>query len=332
MNVPCVRRRSFAVSAAWAAGAALALKPSRLLLAAELGSWRPTRPVTVYVPGAGGATDVHVRWLSERVSRMLGQPFIIEQRPGAATTLAGAAVAQTRPDGHSIAVLLPNTFRMPHMQRVAWDPMRDFDYVTGLASYTFGLLANKDTPWKSVDELAAVGRSAPGKLTCGTAGNGTTGHLLMLELERLAGAKFLHVPYKGSAETGRALLAKEVDFILEAGSVVSQGQQGIYRLLAIADEEPSPLLPGTPTLRQRGWDTVSTSTYGIVCRKGTPEAAIQALSAAYQAAMASPEHDAMLEQLVIRKWALGPREYQTWAENYFRDVRPVLVRAGLVTT
>ena len=112
--------------------------------------------------------------------------------------------------------------------------------------------------------------------------------------------------------------------------MVAQGQQGVYRLLAIADEEPSALLPGAPTLRQKGWDTVGTSTYGIACRKGTPEAAIKTICAAYQNAMIGPAHEALMEQLVIRKWALGPREYQTWAEDYFRSVKAVLARAGLV--
>jgi tripartite-type tricarboxylate transporter receptor subunit TctC len=318
------RRQFLSYSALAAAGAAGWPQGARA------DDWKPTRPVTIYVPSpGGGATDVHARFLADRVSRTLGQPFIIEGRPGAATTLSGAAVANAKPDGHSLAIILPNSYRMPHMQATPWNPLRDFEYVCGIALYTFGVLAHKDSAWKSIDEAIAAAKAAPGKYTIGTAGNGTTGHLVLIELERITGAKFLHVPYKGMSDTSRALMAKDVDFILEAGSVVQNAFQGMYKLLAIADEEPSPALPGIPTLRQKGWDAVAWSSYGLVTRKGTPAAAVQALNAAFTAAMEAPEHEAMLDKLVTRRWKLGPREYQAWAEKYYHDMKPVLVRAGL---
>lgn len=311
-------------------GAAAFAGVARGALAAP--DWRPTRAVTIYVPAAGGgATDVHARFLADRASRILGQPFIVESRPGAGTTLPGATVATSRPDGHALAIVLPNAYRMPHMQPTAWHPIRDFEYVCGLSLYTFGLLAHKDSAWKNIEEVIAAGKGAPGKYTVGTAGNGTTGHLALIELERLTGAKFLHVPYKGMADTSRALMARDVDFILEAGSVVQNAFQGMYKLLAIVDEEPSPALPGIPTLREKGWNVVAWSSYGLVARKGTPQPAVQALNAAFDEAMNTPEHEALMDKLVTRRWKLGPREYQAWAEKYFREMKPLLVRAGLAT-
>lgn len=319
-------RRQFLSLSALAATAAAGLPHS----ASAAEEWRPTRPVTIYVPAVGGgATDVHARFLADRVSRTLGQPFVVESRPGAGTTLSGAAVATARPDGHALAIILPNSYRMPHMQATPWHPIRDFEYVCGIALYTFGLLAHKDSAWNGVEEVIAAARAAPGKYTLATAGNGTTGHLVLIELERLTGAKFLHVPYKGMSDTSRALMAKDVDFILEAGSVVQNAFQGMYKLIAIADEEPAPTLPGVPTLRQKGWDVVAWSSYGLVARRGTPQPAVQALAAAFTAAMNTPEHDAVMDKLVTRRWPLGPREYEAWAEKYYRDMKPVLVRAGL---
>src|SRR5262249_46348360 len=168
----------------------------------------PAKPITLICPWpAGGSTDIYFRKLGEAAARHLGQPLVIENRPGGSGMNGPATMAKTaRPDGYTISQLTISAFRMPHMQKVDWDPVNDFTYIIGLAGYTFGIVVKADSPLKSFDDLIAYARANPGKLSYATPGTGTSLHLAMEEIAAKAGVQFLHVPFKGYADGAIALM------------------------------------------------------------------------------------------------------------------------------
>lgn len=292
--------------------------------------WKPERPIVIYNPfAAGGVTDLHQRFLAEKVSRILGQQVLIESKPGAAGTLAPAALLSAKPDGHTLACLSINSLRYPHYQQVNWHPLRDFTYVYGLSTYTMGLVVRADAPWKTLEDLIAAGKKEPEKFTYGTSGIGGTGQLLMIEIEQTTGAKFTHVPYKGGAEWTQALLAGHINFLADAAQWAPFVESGQFRILAMATEQRVPKYPEVPTLKDRGINAVGYSVYGLVAPKDTPQPIVQTLYEAFNEATNDPGLQPLLDKFLQVPWRRNPTEFRAFAEQYFNTVKPLLIKAGL---
>src|SRR5437868_6426139 len=197
-----MNRMRRAAAAAWAT----------LTLCAVQAQDFPTRPITLIVPWpAGGSTDTHLRKLAELAAKHLGQPVVIENRPGAGGMLGPLGMAASaKPDGYTISQMTVAAFRQPYMQKVDWDPIRDFTYIIGVSGYTFGVVVKSDSPFKSFDDLMAYAKANPGKMSYASTGTGTSPHLLVEDLAAKAGVQFLHVPYKGNADSTQALLGGHV--------------------------------------------------------------------------------------------------------------------------
>jgi tripartite-type tricarboxylate transporter receptor subunit TctC len=292
--------------------------------------WKPERPISIYNPfAAGGATDLHMRLLADRVGKTLGQPVLVEVKPGAAGTLAPAALVNAKPDGHTVACMSINSLRYPHYQQVAWNPLRDFTYITGLSGYTIGVVVRTDSPFKTIEDLIAAGKKEPEKYTYGTSGIGGTGQLLMIEVDQATGAKFTHVPYKGGAEWMQALLSGQVHFLADAAQWAPHVDAGQCRILAMATEQRIPKYANVPTLRERGFNTVAYSPYGLVGPKDMPPGIVQTLHEAFSEASNEPATIQFLERYIQVPWKSNPAEFRAFAEKYYVDVKPLLVRAGL---
>jgi tripartite-type tricarboxylate transporter receptor subunit TctC len=292
--------------------------------------WRPQRPITLLSPlPAGGALDAQLRLLAQRVGVTLGQPLIVDAKPGAGTTLAGALVANAKADGHTLAITLVNSLRYPHYQKTQWDPLKDFDYICGLGSFSLGVIVRADAPWKTLEDLVQEGKRTPGRLSYGTAGIGGSGNLIVLDLERATGARFTHIPYKGGPETQRALQAGELDFIVEGGNQLALAETGVLRALAITSSVRSNRLPNVPTFKERGIEVAGPSTYGLVGPARLTRDAIDALANAFLHATADPAFATLLDTQYAERWPLRPAEYRAWAEKYFINIEPLLRRAGL---
>jgi tripartite-type tricarboxylate transporter receptor subunit TctC len=297
---------------------------------AAAAAWRPQRPITLLSPlPAGGALDAQLRLLGQRLGEVLGQPVVVIAKPGAGTTLAGALAAQAKPDGHTLAVTLVNSLRYPHYQKTPWDPLKDFEYVCGLGAFALGAIVRPDAPWRSLEDLVQEGRRAPGRLNCGTAGVGGSGNLILLALEQASGARFTHVPFKGGPETQQALQAGDLDFILEGGNQLALAESGALRALAIAAAVRSRRLPQVPTFQERGIAVAGPSSYGLIGPAGLPPQAVAALADAVLAVTAEPAFTALLDAQCAERWPLQPAAYRRWAESYFINVKPLLLRAGL---
>ncbi len=321
------RTRNLTRRSALAAGASTLFAP---MLASGQTRWKPDRPITVYNPlAAGGVCDVHLRFLGERVSKALGQQVLVEVKAGAGATLAAAQMVHAKPDGHTLACMTINSLRYPHYQDGNWHPLRDFSYIAGLSEFTFGVVVKANAPWQTIDELVAAGKNEPEKLNYGTSGIGGTGHLLTIEIEQSTGAKFTHIPYKGGAEFMQALLGEHIHFVPDGAQWAPFVDSGHVRLLAMATAERFPKYPDKPTLVERGVKAVAVSPYGLVGPKGLPNGIVQTLHEVYSEAMNDPAHQPLLDRYIQVPWRRNPAEYRAFAEKYFAEIRPMLVKSGL---
>jgi len=291
----------------------------------------PSRSITIYgaLPAAG-VMDQHLRALAERAQKTLGQAIVIEAKPGAGATLAPQLIQAAAPDGHLLAAMTVNSLRYPYYQKTSYDPLKDFTFIIGLSNFTFGVVVHADSPYRTIEDLIAAGKANPGKLSSGSTGQGGTGHLILLDIERATGAKFTQVPFKGGPDGIQALLGKHIDFITDGAQWGPLVEDGRLRLLAMATEQRVARFKDAPTLRERGIDAVGWSPYGLVGPRGMAPEVVKTLHDAFKSAMEDPAIDALLEKFVQVRWYKSSADYRGWAEKYFVDIKPTLVRAGLV--
>lgn len=295
-----------------------------------LGQSFPSKPITLICPWpAGGGTDLHLRKLGEIATRRLGQPVIVENRPGGSGMNGPATMAKTaKPDGYTISQLTISAFRVPHMQKVDWDPLTDFTYVIGVSGYTFGVVVKADSPLKTFGDLVDYARANPGKLSYGTPGTGTSLHLAMEEIAAKAGVQLLHVPFKGNADSTQALMGGHLMAQADSTAWGRHVDAGTFRLLATLGDKRTRW--NAPTVTELGYDTVSNSPYGLVGPKGMPAQVTKVLHDAFKAAMDDPEHLKTLQQLDQVYWYKSSDDYARWAAETLKAERATIERVGLL--
>ena len=290
----------------------------------------PTRPITLIVPWpAGGSTDTHLRKLAELASRQLGQPIIIENKPGFGGMLGPAGMAKSAaPDGYTLSQLTVGAFRTPHMQKVDWDPLRDFTYIIGVSGYTFGVVVKPDSPFKTFNDLIAYAKANPGQMSYASTGTGTSPHLLMEEVASKAGVQFLHVPFKGNADSTQALMGGHVMAQSDATGWGKFVDAGTFRLLVTFGGERTRW--GAPTAKELGYDVVSYSPYGIVGPKGMDPKVVKIIHDAFKKASEDPENQKVLQQLDQVYWYKSSDDYAKWAAETNVSERALIERLGLL--
>jgi tripartite-type tricarboxylate transporter receptor subunit TctC len=300
-----------------------------LAFAAQAQSF-PNKPVTLIVPWpAGGSTDIYFRKLGEVTARHLGQPLVIENKPGGSGMNGPATMAKTaRPDGYTISQLAISAFRVPHMQKVDWDPISDFTYIIGLAGYTFGVVVRSDSPFKTFNDLLTYARANPGKLSYATPGTGTSLHLAMEEVAAKAGVQFLHIPFKGYADGAIALMGGHVMVQVDSTGWAKQVDSGAQRLLATLGDKRTRW--GAPTVKELGVDTVSNSPFGLVGPKGMPREVVKVLHDAFKKSLDDPEYLKVLAQLDQPAWYRSSEDYAQWAVGMLKAERATIERVGLL--
>ena len=290
----------------------------------------PSRPITLICPWpAGGSTDTHLRKLSELASKHLGQPIIVENKPGAGGMLGPGGMARAAaPDGYTISQFHINGLRQPHMQKVDWDPLKDFTYIIGVSGYTFGLVVKSDSPIKSVADVIAYAKANPGKFSYSSTGIGTSPHLVLEELASKAGVQLLHVPFKGNADSTQALMGGHVMAQSDATGCGKFVDAGTFRLLVTFGEQRTRW--GAPTAKELGYDVVFDSPYGIAGPKGMDPKVVRILHDAFKKAMDDPEHQKVLQQLDQIYWYKSPEDYAKWAAETWVTERAKVERLGLL--
>ncbi len=243
----------------------------------------PLKPVTVIVPQApGGANDTVARILAAKLSENVGQQFIVDNRPGAGGNIGTAAAARARPDGYTLLLTVSSAHVInPFLYKNAgFDPVKDFEPVTAVATVAYILVVNPSFPAKSVKELIDLAKAKPGDLQYASAGNGTLNHLLGEMLKTMAGIDMVHIPYKGAAASVTDVVGGRVPISFQsAPSAMSFVKSGKLRVLGVANEKRVPTMPDVPAIGEtlRGYG--ATPWYGVLAPAGTPKPVIAQLHA-----------------------------------------------------
>ena len=311
-------------------GATGALLASPAWALAQPAAW-PSRPVTLIVPWpAGGQTDITMRILAELAARSLGQPVVVENRPGAAGTLVAPALRAAAPDGYTIGQLPLTVYRAPLQRKVPWDPLRDIAPVIQISGVTFGVVVPADTGFRSFAELLAWARANPGLLTVGSTGVGTTAHLAMEDVLAREGISYIHVPYKGTADQMVAVAGHTLMVGVNSTGFAPYVDTGRLRLLAVFNAQRSARWPQVPTLRELGHpDAVYTSPYGIGAPAGVDPAIVRKLHDAFRAALFDPRHLQELARYEQEPDYLGTADYARFVQEVTARERLLLARLGL---
>jgi tripartite-type tricarboxylate transporter receptor subunit TctC len=290
----------------------------------------PAKPITLICPWPpGGSTDIHLRKVAELASKYLGQNVLIENKPGGSGVNGGVTMSKTAAsDGYVLAQLPITAYRVPHMQKVDYDPINDFTYVIGIAGYTFGIVVMKDSPFKTFKDLIDYAKANPGRLSYATPGTGTSLHLAMEEIGAKTNVSFLHAPFKGYAEGAQALMGGHVMVHVDSTGWAKFVDGGTMRLLATLGDKRTRW--NAPTVNELGIDTVSNSPYGFVGPKGMPAPTVKVLHDAFKKAIDDPEHHKILQTLDMNYWYKGSDEYRQWAVQTFAAERKTIERVGLL--
>lgn len=302
------------------------------LAAPAIGQARfPDRPIRLICPWpAGGSTDTQMRAFADAAQRHLGQPIVIENRPGASGTLGAIAMKQSRPDGYALTQFPITVFRLPFMQeQPGWDPLTDFTYVTHLTGYLFGVTVRADSPFRTFQDLIAWAKANPGKLTYGTPGVGTTLHITMEQIAAAAGVQFLHVPFRGFADNSTNLLGGNTMALADSSGWAPMVEAGKMRLLCVWTAERVPRFPEVPTLRELGFDIVSTSPYGVGGPAGMDPEIVRILDAAFLKALDDPAHLEVLKKFDMVKVPMGHAEYTEAVKRMVAAEQAIVRRLGL---
>jgi tripartite-type tricarboxylate transporter receptor subunit TctC len=249
---------------------------------AQTGSW-PTRPVRIVANlPPGGSNDLLARLLAERLQPALGQPVIVENKPGASGNIGADYVAKQPADGYTLLLTPSSLVINPHFfAKLPFDPIKDFEPISLLSTVTFVLTVNAGVPAESMKEFVAHARANPGKLTYGSAGIGQPHHLAAELLKSMTGIDIVHVPYKGAGGIVPALLGGEISFTIGAiNSLLPHIRTGKLRALGVAGGTRTPLLPDVPTIAEGvplpGYEL--TSWAGVLAPAHTPRAIVDRLS------------------------------------------------------
>lgn len=254
----------------------------------------PSKPVTIVVPfPAGGALDMVARVVAEQMRTDLGQPVIVDNRAGAGGTVGSTVVARAEPDGYTILLgsVATHAIAAGLYQKLPYDPINDFVPITQLTSSPLVLTASPQLKATNVTELIAAAKAAPGTINYASTGNGTALHIAGEAFRAATQINVVHVPYRGGAQAGTAMLAGEVGYIIANPQLVmSFIKAEKLRPLAVTGTKRLASLPNVPTLQESGVSGVDITTwFGLWAPKGTPASVVERLNASARKALATPE-------------------------------------------
>ena len=290
----------------------------------------PEKPIKLVIAfPAGGPTDVTMRQLAENAGKQLGQPVIIENKPGAGGTLPAQALQTVQPDGYTLAQMPLGVFRLPYTTKINWDPAKDISYVINVTGYAFGIVVPADSPLKNWQDFVAYAKANPGKLTYGSTGTMTSPHLTTELIAQKAGIELQHVPYKGSADLMLATISGQLMAAADSTGFAQQVAAGKLRVLNTWGEKRLDKFPDAPTLKELGYDMVQNSPFGIGAPKGTPEAVVKRLHDAFKQAMEQDSYKTALARYDMVPMYMSTSAYKKFAQDTFTREKALVEKLGL---
>jgi tripartite-type tricarboxylate transporter receptor subunit TctC len=289
--------------------------------------------VRIVVPyAAGGQTDLMARVLAPTVGQALDRTVIVENKPGAAALIGTRAVQTATPDGNTLLFHNSGFVALPMLSKgAAYDPVKDFAAVASVGSAPNFLMVHGDVPARTLPEFIAFARSRPDGVTAANSGLGSAGHLATQLLAKRAGIQVTHVPYKGSAETAKALVAGEVQMQLTAPTEVltTQAKLGKVRFLAVGSRERTMLAPELPTINDTLPGFVFDGWYGLLTASGSPPDRVAQVSEAFGKAMAEPDIRNRFVQLYMEPRYLNPPQFAQAVAESIDFWRAVVTELGI---
>ena len=273
----------------------------------------PAKPVRIVCPfPPGGGVDITARAIAHELAPLLGQPVVVENKPGAGGNVAAGEVARAAPDGHTLLLTLNALHAIsPHLYaKLPFDAMKDFSFITPLVAFNNVLVVSPGSAAKSVQELIVAAKRAPGKLTFASSGNGTNIHLVGELFKSRAGVDIVHVPYKGSAPALTDLMGGSVAMMFDTiPSAVSHVKSGKLRALGVTGNKRSALFPEVPTIAEAGLPGFEVlSWYGLIGPAGMPQEVVRRLNAEAAKGATSKEFRARMEPLGFEIVTAAPEQ------------------------
>jgi tripartite-type tricarboxylate transporter receptor subunit TctC len=272
----------------------------------------PSKPIRIIVPfGPGGFTDVVARILQKELGPAIGQPIIVENKPGAGSTIGTAEVAKAKPDGYTLVMISTTHVISPHLYKeMPYNPIKDFEPVMKLGEGPYVLLVHPSLNVKSVAELIARAKAEPNKIDYASSGNGSSQHLVGALFATMAGAPMNHIPYRGSSGAMNDLLGGQVKVsFVGVPNALAAITSGKLRALAVTSRKRSPDLPDVPTLDEAGVPGFDATIWlGLLAPPGTPRLIVQKLNSEVSAVLSTAESRKLMRSAGVEVATSSPME------------------------
>jgi tripartite-type tricarboxylate transporter receptor subunit TctC len=293
----------------------------------------PSKPVKMIVPfAAGGATDIIGRFVADRLSRELGQPFVVDNRAGANGAIGAEAVARSPADGYTLLVVTAGTHAINKSlyKSLSYDPVKDFTHVALVANAPNAVVVHPSVPAKNIRELIDYAKKNPGKLYFGSAGSGSTLHLAGELFNTMAGVQMVHVPYKGGSAAIIDLLGGRIQLMFDSISpALPNIQAGRTRVLAVTGAKRTAILPDVPTVAEAGLPGyVATAWFGIVAPANLPAEVTKKLNAAINRIISTEEARQQLTKLGGEPFVASPEEFRAHVQSEVAKWAKVVEASG----
>ncbi len=302
------------------------------ILSAAAQDW-PTKPVRIIVPfGPGSTPDVVARLIADELQKKLGQPFVIENKPGASGNTGTDAVAKAAPDGTTIGVSIggPLAINTLLFSKLPYDPKTDIAPITQLVTQPSALAVNSSVKVNGVAELVAVLQRESGKFNFGSIGNGSLSHLAMEAIALQSGTKLVHVPYPSSPAAMTAIIRGDVQMgCLPAIAVTPHEASGAVKILAVSTAKRSPYLPQIPTLKEAGIDVDADAWMGMIAPAHTPEAIVAKIQRAVVEALGTAAVRDKLAAQLMEPVGNSPAEFRARIDSEIDRWAPVIKAADV---
>jgi tripartite-type tricarboxylate transporter receptor subunit TctC len=299
---------------------------------AQAQGW-PNRPIRMVVPYTpGGYTDLMARLVSEKMSTALGQPIVIENKPGANAVIGTDSVAKAAPDGYTIGtVIAAHAVNVTLNPKLPYDTMKDLTYVSLMSVAPLLLIAHPSLPANNMKELIALAKAKPGQLNFASSGIGSAAHLTMEMLKSREGINLQHIPYKGTSGALQDTVGGQINVMFDViGPLMSQVRSGNAKAFAVTAKERIPAAADVPTMAEQGVpDFVSGTWAGIIAPAGTPKEIVDRISAEAKKALADPELKKKLDDQGIVAVGSTPEEYRAFVVEEIARWRKVITDAGI---
>ena len=290
----------------------------------------PAKPIRLLIAfPAGGPTDITMRSLADGASKILGQPVIVENKPGAGGTLPAQTLQTSAADGYTLAQIPLGVFRLPYTTKINWDPVKDISYVLNVTGYAFGLVVPADSPLKTWTHYVGWAKANPGKLSFGSTGTLTSPHLTMELIAQAQGLQLLHVPYKGSADLMQALMGGHIMSAADSTGFAPLVESGKLRVLNTWGEQRLAKFPDAPTLKELGLGLVQNSPFGIGAPRGTPADVVKRLHDAFKTAMEQDSYKTALARYDMVPMYMSSVAYAKFASETFVREKVLVEKLGL---